>query len=89
MKLFYLREIFLCGGVRDGKLKETLDSASRLAMGGEKKKKTETNMTLLDTVARERVSEISWVTRSYRNIILAQIKAQLGTVGEKSRIKDS
>ena len=54
-----------------------------------KKKKTETNMTLLDTVARERVSEISWVTRSYRNIILAQIKAQLGTVGEKSRIKDS
>ena len=88
MKLFYLREIFLCGGVRDGKLKETLDSASRLAMGG-KKKKTETNMTLLDTVARERVSEISWITRSYRNIILAQIKAQLGTVGEKSRIKDS
>lgn len=40
MKLFYLREIFLCRGVRDGKLKDTLDSASRLAMGG---KKTETN----------------------------------------------
>ena len=38
MKLFYLREIFLCGGVRDGKLKETLDYASRSAMGGKKKK---------------------------------------------------
>ena len=72
----------MCRGVRDGKLKETLDSASRLAMGGEKK--TETNMTLMDTVARERVSEISWVTLSYRNIILAQTKAPLGTVGEKS-----
>lgn len=86
MKRFYLREIFLCRGVRDGKLKETLDSASRLAMGGKtkNKKKTETNMTLMDTVARERVSEINWVTQSYRNIILAQIKAQLGTVGEKS-----
>lgn len=42
MKLFYLRENFCTEGVRDKKLKETLDSASRLAMGGEKKKQKQT-----------------------------------------------
>ena len=42
MKLFYLRENFCTDGVRDKKLKETLDSASRLAMGGGKKKQKQT-----------------------------------------------
>ena len=44
MKLFYLRENFCTDGVRDKKLKETLDSASRLAMGGGKKNRNKHNI---------------------------------------------
>lgn len=57
----FIWEKILCRGVRDRKLKETLDSASRMAMRGEKKNK-QTDITLMDTVDRERVSEINWVT---------------------------
>ena len=39
---FLFERKFLCRGVRDRKLKETLDSASRLAMRGEKKKQKQT-----------------------------------------------